>query len=121
MSGYFTNEFGMVIISSAIIKSFIARDLIKGKLYRPDNEKPDAVNLSEDLRIRNAQRCVSVSFQDSNVFVTVEIQVQFGAKITEVASKLVEEIKRTIEITTGLNVAEVIVKVNSVYMQPEEI
>ena len=63
------------------------------------------------LGMKNLSKGVRVEMNENNVSVQVSIIVDFAANVPEVSRKVQERIKTSIENMTGLNVAEVNVKI----------
>ena len=63
------------------------------------------------LGMKNLSKGVRVEMNENNVSVLVSISVDYAASVPEVSRKVQERIKTSIENMTGLNVAEVNVKI----------
>lgn len=63
------------------------------------------------LGMKNLSKGVRVEMNENNVSVLVSIIVDYAASVPEVSRKVQERIKTSIENMTGLNVAEVNVKI----------
>lgn len=63
------------------------------------------------LGMRNLSKGVRVEMSEDTVNVTVSIIVDYQANVPEVSRKVQERVKTSIENMTGLNVAEVNVKI----------
>ncbi len=63
------------------------------------------------LGMKNLSKGVRVEMNDNNVTVMVSVIVDYAANVPEVSRKVQERIKTSIENMTGLNVAEVNVKI----------
>ena len=63
------------------------------------------------LGMKNLSKGVRVEMNENNVSVLVSIIVDYAASVPEVSRKVQERIKTSIENRTGLNVAEVNVKI----------
>lgn len=79
-----------------------------------------AGGISELLGKKNVAKGVKVEVGQKEAAVDVSVIVQYGHKIPEVANEVQENIKRNIEIMTGLTVVEVNVHVHDVHFKAEE-
>jgi len=79
-----------------------------------------AGGIAELLGKKNVSKGVKVEVGQKEAAVDVSVIIQYGFKIPEVASNVQENIKRSIEIMTGLNVVEVNVHVHDVHLKAEE-
>lgn len=79
-----------------------------------DGVCPLPVNMMERFSNMYANKGVEVNLDDSNVYLTIRIAVEFGKNLIAVASEVQEKIKEKIETMTGLNVVEVNVIVEHV-------
>lgn len=67
--------------------------------------------LISKLGMKKLSKGVKVTVEESNVNVSVAINVEFGSNIPEVSAKVQEKVKTTVENMTGLSVIGVNVKV----------
>ncbi|MCM3633169.1 Asp23/Gls24 family envelope stress response protein [Paenibacillus camelliae] len=79
-----------------------------------------AGGIAELLGKKNVAKGVKVEVGQKEAAVDVSVIVQYGFKIPEVANHVQENIKRSIEIMTGLTVVEVNVHVHDVHLKTEE-
>jgi uncharacterized alkaline shock family protein YloU len=79
-----------------------------------------AGGIAELLGKKNVAKGVKVEVGQKEAAVDVSVIIQYGYKIPEVANSVQENIKRSIEMMTGLNVVEVNVHVHDVHLQAEE-
>lgn len=68
---------------------------------------PLPVNMMERFSNMYANKTVEVNLDDSNVYLTMRVAVEFGKNLVAVASEIQEKVKEKIETMTGLNVVEV--------------
>ena len=69
---------------------------------------------------RNLSKGVKVEVGQSECAVDLYIIIEYGYNIPEVAQAIQENVKRTIEVMTGLNVVEVNLHVLGVHFPPEK-
>lgn len=65
------------------------------------------VNMMERFSNMYTNKTVEVNLDDSNVYLTMRVAVEFGKNLVAVASEIQEKVKEKIETMTGLNVVEV--------------
>ncbi|HHV78948.1 MAG TPA: Asp23/Gls24 family envelope stress response protein [Firmicutes bacterium] len=71
-------------------------------------------DIGEMLGKKNFSRGVKVEVGEKEAAIDVHIIVEYGARIPEVAQNVQENVKKAVEIMTGLKVIEVNVHVNGV-------
>lgn len=71
-------------------------------------------NVVERISNMNLNKAVDVIMDEENVFITINIVVEYGIDIIEACENIQNKIKETIETMTGLNVIEVNVLVSNV-------
>lgn len=79
-----------------------------------------AGGIAELLGRKNVAKGVKVEVGQKEAAVDVSVIIQYGFKIPEVAHEVQENIKRSIEVMTGLNVVEVNVHIHDVHLKSEE-
>src|SRR5690606_33486836 len=79
-----------------------------------------AGGIAELLGKKNVAKGVKVEVGQKEAVVDVSVIIQYGYKIPEVANNVQENIKRSIEVMTGLSVVEVNVHVHDVHLKPDE-
>lgn len=79
-----------------------------------------AGGIAELLGKKNVSKGVKVEVGQKEAAVDVSVVIQYGYKIPEVANNVQENIKRSIEVMTGLTVVEVNVHVHDVHLKSEE-
>lgn len=78
-----------------------------------------AGGIAELLGRKNVGKGVKVEVGQKEAAVDVSIVVQYGFKIPEIAHAVQENIKKSIEVMTGLSVVEVNVNIHDVHLKPE--
>ncbi|MCL0080997.1 Asp23/Gls24 family envelope stress response protein [Peptococcaceae bacterium] len=76
--------------------------------------------ISEILGRKNLAKGVKVEVGEKEAAVDIYVIVEFGIPITEVAANIQENVKKSIEGMTGLNVVEVNIHVQGVHFSKEE-
>ena len=71
------------------------------------------------LGMKNLAKGVKVELLEDSVIIVVAINVAFGISVPEVSRKVQEKIILAVETMTGLNVAEVNVKIAGIEMEKE--
>jgi len=79
-----------------------------------------AGGIAELLGKKNVAKGVKVEVGQKEAAVDVSVIIQYGYKIPEVANNVQENIKRSIEVMTGLAVVEVNVHVHDVHLKQDE-
>ncbi|GKU79651.1 Asp23/Gls24 family envelope stress response protein [Paenibacillus sp. L3-i20] len=79
-----------------------------------------AGGIAELLGRKNLSKGVKVEVGQREAAVDVSIIVEYGNKIPEIASAIQVNVKRSIEMMTGLHVVEVNVHIHDVYFKPTE-
>lgn len=79
-------------------------------------------DFTEMLGMKNLSKGVKVEVGEKEAAVDIFVIVEYGYKISEVASQIQKNIKDTVETMTGLNVVEVNINVQGVNIpsQPED-
>jgi uncharacterized alkaline shock family protein YloU len=76
--------------------------------------------IAELLGRKNLSKGVKVDVGQREAAVDVSIIVQYGRRIPEVSAEIQRNVKRSIEMMTGLNVVEVNVHIHDVYFKPAD-
>lgn len=76
--------------------------------------------IAELLGRKNLSKGVKVEVGQREAAIDVSIIVEYGRRITEIASEVQHGVKRSIETMTGLNVVEVNVHVHDVLFKPAD-
>lgn len=79
-----------------------------------------AGGIAELLGRKNLSKGVKVEVGQREAAIDVSIIVEYGNKIPEIASSIQRNVKRSIEMMTGLHVVEVNVHIHDVYFKPAE-
>lgn len=79
-----------------------------------------AGGIAEMLGHRNLSKGVKVDVGEHQCIVDLYVIIEYGQSIPEVAQQIQENVKRTIEVMTGLDVMEVNIHVLGVHFPPQE-
>ena len=79
-----------------------------------------AGGIAELLGRKNLSKGVKVEVGQREAAVDVSIIVEYGNKIPEIASEIQQNVKRSIEVMTGLHVIEVNVHIHDVHFKTAE-
>ncbi len=79
-----------------------------------------AGGIAEMLGHRNLAKGVKVDLGEHQCIVDLSVIIQYGESIPNVAQQIQENVKRTIEVMTGLDVMEVNIHVLGVHFPPQE-
>ncbi|MCF6464250.1 Asp23/Gls24 family envelope stress response protein [Clostridium sp. Cult1] len=77
-------------------------------------------DITEMLGMKNLSKGVKVEVGEKEAAIDIFLIVDYGSKISEVATKVQHNVKETVETMTGLNVVEVNVNVQGVNIPKEE-
>ncbi|ADL51675.1 Asp23/Gls24 family envelope stress response protein [Clostridium cellulovorans] len=69
---------------------------------------------------KNNARGVKVTLDEDSAIIELNVVVEYGVKIPEVAAELQENVKKTVEALTGLNVENVNIIVQNIYIPKAE-
>lgn len=77
-------------------------------------------NLTEILGKKNLSKGVKVVVNEDEVFIDLFLLIEYGIVIPDVAWKIQENVKNTVETMTGLKVTEVNVHVQGISLKKEK-
>ena len=69
---------------------------------------------------KNAGKSVKVNVNENEAVIDIAILVAYGVRIPEVVSQVQENVKKTVEVMTGLKVSSVNINVNNIVIPKEE-
>ena len=72
---------------------------------------------ASDVGIKGLGKSIRLTVEDGEVHVWLKVNIRYGFNIPETSEKIQDRVATAIETMTGLNVAEVNVRVNSVVME----
>ena len=76
-------------------------------------------DLIEKLGMKSLSKGVKITMEDDSVHVALAINIQYGFNVPATSSKIQEKVKTAIETMTGLEVAEVNIKIVNVLMEKD--
>ncbi len=112
-------EYGQVKISDEVVATIagLAASEVEGIW---DMSGGLAGNLSDLLGRKNLAKGVKVEVGEEEAVIDLNVIVEYGIKIPDVAWKVQENVKSAIETMTGLRVVEVNIHVQGVYIPKQE-
>lgn len=69
---------------------------------------------------KSAGKSVKVNVDGNDAVIDISILVAYGVKIPEVVTQVQENVKKTVEVMTGLKVSSVNINVNNIVIPKEE-
>lgn len=113
-----TDNIGNIKISEEVVAIIagIATSEVKGVAGMAGSI---AGGIAELLGKKNISKGVKVDLNDPNVSIDLHIIVEYGARVPEVAWEAQEKVKKSVESMTGLNVENVNIYVEGVYIEKE--
>lgn len=116
----YDDSLGIVKISDEVVSIIagIAAEEIKGV---EDLQQISGNNISQLLKgKKNVGKNVKVTLSEDSAIIDLNLAVEYGVKIPEVVSAVQENVKKTVETMTGLNVDYVNINVQSIYLPKTE-
>ena len=116
----YDDNLGIVKISDEVVSVIagIAAEEIKGV---EDLQQIGGNNISQLLKgKKNIGKNVKVTLNENSAVIDLNLAVEYGIKIPEVVHAVQENVKRTVETMTGLNVDSVNINVQSIYIPKTE-
>ena len=77
-------------------------------------------NITNELGVKNLSKGVKVTVLEGVVTVDLTLNIEFGKNILEVSKKVQDKVKSSIENMTGLEVADVNIRIAGVDMENEK-
>jgi uncharacterized alkaline shock family protein YloU len=120
MKGFFTNELGRVYIEPTIISRVcVLPELALSSVFVLPNG-PVPKDSIEQLSHKGVDKYVHVDFtEEGKVKVELRLMVRYGPPIRSSAALFQQKVSRRVEASTGLEVAQIDVKIDGIY-QPAE-
>jgi uncharacterized alkaline shock family protein YloU len=100
---YYDTEMGRVKIGTTIIRQAIDPALHMKNKFQPANRTP-----------------VDISVDNGQLSLVVHLSAAFGVDIVNEAPRMREQIKRTVEATTGLKVMDVTLMIDHIFTPSEQ-
>ena len=116
----YDDNLGIVKISDEVVSVIagIAAEEINGV---EDLQQIGGNNISQLLKgKKNVGKNVKVTLSENSAIIDLNLAVEYGVKIPEVVNAVQENVKRTVEAMTGLNVDYVNINVQSIYIPKTE-
>lgn len=116
----YDGNLGIVKISDEVVSVIagISAAEIKGV---EDLQQSGGNNISQLLKgKKNVGKNVKVTLNEDNAIIDLNVGVEYGVKIPEVVNLVQENVKRTVEAMTGLNVNSVNINVQNIYLPKTE-
>ena len=112
---------GIVKISDEVVSIIagIAADEIQGIVGIPQGVSN---NISQILKGKksNLGKSVKVTLVEDKAIIDLSVAVEYGVKIPDVVNSVQENVKKTVETITGLNVEAVNISVQNIYVPKQE-
>jgi uncharacterized alkaline shock family protein YloU len=115
---YYETEKGRVYLSPDIVRSHIAPEIAKAKCFRPLGYVITDSPLEQDPR--ELERGIQVESEEGKVIAKVHVEAQYGVSINKEAEKLSANIRRALKLSTGLEVADLVVNIDGVFAPQEQ-
>ena len=111
-------KFGEVRIADEVVAIIagLAASEVEGVASMAGNVTRDLI---EKLGMKSLSKGVKVTMEDDSVHVALAINIQYGFNGPATSSKIQEKVKTAIETMTGLEVAEVNIKIVNVLMEKD--
>ena len=116
----YDDNLGIVKISDEVVSVIagIAAEEINGV---EDLQQIGGNNISQLLKgKKTVGKNVKVTLSENSAIIDLNLAVEYGVKIPEVVNAVQENVKRTVEAMTGLNVDYVNINVQSIYLPKSE-
>lgn len=116
----YDDNLGIVKISDEVVSviAVIAAEEINGV---EDLQQIGGNNISQLLKgKKNVGKNVKVTLSENSAIIDLNLAVEYGVKIPEVVNAVQENVKRTVEAMTGLNIDYVNINVQSIYLPKTE-
>ena len=119
-AGETTNAYGSIKIAEEAVASIVslAAAQIKGVAAMSGSM---AAGLTEKLGKKNLAKGVKVEINEQDVIVALNIFVEYGVKIPQLALDIQNEVRDTVQTMTGLKVKEVNIYVQGISFEHNEV
>ncbi|MFR8548570.1 MAG: Asp23/Gls24 family envelope stress response protein [Lachnospiraceae bacterium] len=109
-------SFGEVRIADEVVAIIagLAASEVEGVASMAGNVTRDLI---EKLGMKSLSKGVKITMAENTVHVALSINLQYGYNVPATSSKIQEKVKTAIETMTGLEVAEVNIKIVNVLME----
>ncbi|WP_294376306.1 Asp23/Gls24 family envelope stress response protein [uncultured Clostridium sp.] len=112
---------GIVKISDEVVSVIagIAAQEVEGILDYQNSMASNLTNIFKGKKNNNSKG-TKVTLEGDKAIIDMNIAVEYGKKINELAALVQENVKKTVEAMTGLEVDSVNICVQSIYLPKEE-
>ena len=109
-------QFGEVRIADEVVAIIagLAASEVEGVASMAGNVTRDLI---EKLGMKSLSKGVKITMDEKTVHVALAINIQYGCSVPATSAKIQEKVKTAIETMTGLEVAEVNIKIVNVLME----
>ena len=113
---------GIVKISDEVVSIIagIAADEIQGIVGIPHGVSNNISQILKGKKTTN-NKSVKVTLEEDKAVIELNVAVEYGIKIPEVVSEVQENVRKTVEAMTGLNVDTVNVNVQNIYVKKKQL
>ncbi len=117
MSIKINNELGDITIKKDVIATIAAVSAMECYGLVGMTYKSAKSGLAKILKGEHLSKGVEVEATEQGIRINVFVIVQFGTKLSVVAENIIEKVKYSVEMQTGLNVLEVNLNIEGVKVQ----
>ena len=117
MSIKINNELGDITIKKDVIATIAAVSAMECYGLVGMTYKSAKSGLAKILKGEHLSKGVEVDATEQGIRINVFVIVQFGTKLSVVAENIIEKVKYSVEMQTGLNVLEVNLNIEGVKVQ----
>lgn len=109
-------KFGEVCIADEVVAIIagLAASEVEGVASMAGNVTRDLI---EKIGMKSLSKGVKITMDEKTVRVAIAINIQYGYNVPDTCGKIQEKVKTAIETMTGLEVAEVNIKIVNVQME----
>ncbi len=113
---------GIVKISNEVVSVIagIAAEEIQGVIEFQKGVTNNITHLLKGKKHPSAGKAVKVELQDNKAVIDISLSVLYGVKIIDVVKKVQENVKKSVETMTGLDVVSINVCVQNIYLKPKK-
>lgn len=116
---FMETSIGRIAVLPMIVRMFIAAELAKSNKFRPHRYGVSQL-LSDYRDTKDSQAGIRVESDNGKVVATLRVEVKFGTDISTATKMLQERVCRAVKVGTGLDVRQVRIDVEGVFMPDED-
>jgi uncharacterized alkaline shock family protein YloU len=109
-----SNEFGNVQYSEEVLAKIVGLSTMECYGVVGMVSKNATEGLWELMRIENLSKGVKLKFNENKLIIELYVMVEYGTKISVIASNIIQKVRYSVENFTGLKVSSVTVNVQAV-------